>query len=152
MTLFFYIVLENVLILFFYFYWSVVDLECCVNFAVQKSDSDIYILFHYGLSQDIQYSSLCYTVGPCCLSILYIIVCYHICYYSLLSANPKLQIHHSPTFPPPWQPQVCSLCLWVCFSFIDKFICVIFYIKHISGIIWYLSFSFLTDFIYYDNL
>ena len=30
------------------------------------------ILFHYGLSQEIGYSSLCYTVGPCCLSILYI--------------------------------------------------------------------------------
>ena len=28
------------------------------------------ILFHYGLSQDIEYSSLCYTIGPCCLSIL----------------------------------------------------------------------------------
>ena len=26
-----------------------------------------HILFHYGLSQDIDYSSLCYTVGPCCL-------------------------------------------------------------------------------------
>ena len=35
-----------------------------------------YILFHYGLSQDIDYSSLCYTVGPCCLSILYIIACF----------------------------------------------------------------------------
>ena len=34
-----------------------------------------YILFHYGLSQDIDYSSLCYMVGPCYLSILYIIVC-----------------------------------------------------------------------------
>ena len=32
------------------------------------------ILFHYSLSQDIDYSSLCYTVGPC-LSILYILVC-----------------------------------------------------------------------------
>ena len=31
-----------------------------------------HILFHYGLSQDTKYSSLCYTVGPCCLSILYI--------------------------------------------------------------------------------
>ena len=31
-----------------------------------------HILFHYGLSQDMEYSSLCYTVGPCCLSILYI--------------------------------------------------------------------------------
>ena len=32
------------------------------------------ILFHDGLSQDIEYSSLCYTVKHC-LSILYIIVC-----------------------------------------------------------------------------
>ena len=27
------------------------------------------------LSLDIEYSSLCYTVGPCCLAILYIIAC-----------------------------------------------------------------------------
>ena len=39
--------------------------------AVQRSDSVIHIyivfhiLFHYGLSQDIEHSSLCYTVGPC---------------------------------------------------------------------------------------
>ena len=25
-------------------------------------------IFHYGISQDIKYSSLCYTVGPFCLS------------------------------------------------------------------------------------
>ena len=49
--------------------------------AVQHSDSVIHIcilfhiLFHYGLSQDIEYSSLCHRVGPCCLSILYIIIC-----------------------------------------------------------------------------
>ena len=33
-----------------------------------------YILFHYGLSQDIEYGSPRYTVGPCDLSILYVIV------------------------------------------------------------------------------
>ena len=33
------------------------------------------ILFHYSLLQDIEYSSLCYTVGPCCLSILYTVTC-----------------------------------------------------------------------------
>ena len=33
------------------------------------------ILFHYGLLQDIDYTSLCYIVGACCLSILYIVVC-----------------------------------------------------------------------------
>ena len=32
-------------------------------------------LFHYGLSQDAESSSLYYTVGPCCLSFLYIKVC-----------------------------------------------------------------------------
>ena len=34
---------------------------------------EMMILFHYDLSQDIEYSFLCYTVGPYCLSILYII-------------------------------------------------------------------------------
>ena len=29
------------------------------------------IIFHYRLLQDIEYSSLCSTVGPCWLSILY---------------------------------------------------------------------------------
>ena len=53
----------------------------------------IYILFHilflYGLSQDTENSSLCYTVGPCCLSILYC--------NSLHLWIPKLPIHPSPT-------------------------------------------------------
>ena len=53
----------------------------CLISAVQQSDSVMHIyilshiLLHYGLSQDIEHSSLCYTVGPCCLSILYTIVC-----------------------------------------------------------------------------
>jgi len=34
-----------------------------------------HILFHYALSQDIEYISLCYTVEPYCLSILYIVEC-----------------------------------------------------------------------------
>ena len=67
--------------------------------AIKQSDSVIYIilhvLFHYGLSQDTEYpvlfSSLCCTVGPCGLSILYIMVCI---------SNPKLPIHSSPTLTP----------------------------------------------------
>ena len=49
--------------------------------SVQQSDSVTHIsilfqiLFHYRLLQDTEYSSLCYTVGPCCLFILYIVVC-----------------------------------------------------------------------------
>ena len=34
-----------------------------------------HILFSYGLSQDIEYSSLCCIVRLCCLSILCVIVC-----------------------------------------------------------------------------
>ena len=60
--------------------------------AVLQSDSirHIYILFHilfhYDLSQDTEYSSPCYTVGPCCLSVLCISL-------NLLNLS-------SPSFPP----------------------------------------------------
>ena len=33
------------------------------------------ILFHYRLLQDMEYSSLCYILGPCYIPILYIVVC-----------------------------------------------------------------------------
>ena len=36
--------------------------------------SDLFFQFHYGLLQDMEYTSLCSTVGPCCLSVLYILV------------------------------------------------------------------------------
>ena len=50
--------------------------------------------FHFSLLQDTEYSSLCYTVGLCCLPVLYIII----------SASPKLLIYSPPTVPPlsPW--------------------------------------------------
>ena len=38
------------------------------------------ILFHYRFLQDIDFSSPCYIVGACCLSLLYIVVC--ICWAS----------------------------------------------------------------------
>ena len=63
--------------------------------AVQQSDSVIhiyilfYILFHDVLSQDIEYSSLCSTVGTCCLSILCIIVCIIVCICSSQTPNPS---------------------------------------------------------------
>ena len=56
-------------------YWNIADLQCCVNYCYTSkwfSYTYIYILFHYGLSQDIEYSFLCCTIGLCCLSILYI--------------------------------------------------------------------------------
>ena len=50
-----------------------------------------FFLFRYGLLQDIEYNSLCYTVGLC-LSILYIVVC--------ISASRKCLLHpFSTPFP-----------------------------------------------------
>ena len=69
----------------------------------------IYTVFripsHYGLLQDIEYSSLCYTVGPCYLSILLIVVC--ICQ----SQTPNLSI--SPFTL--WLPSVCLLFFFLIF-------------------------------------
>ena len=48
------------------------------------------ILFHYGLSQDIQYSSLCYTLGPCCLSILNATLFLHVPTPNFQSISPCL--------------------------------------------------------------
>ena len=68
--------------------WSIVDLQCCVSFRCTAKwfvyiyiyiyiyiYSFIKIHFHCSLLQDIEYSSLCYTVNPCCLSVLYMVVC-----------------------------------------------------------------------------
>ena len=84
---------EMVFVFSFYLYLIEVELIYSMLVSgVQHSDSVIYththththtyiyffqILFPYRLLQNIEYSSLCYTVGPCWLSILYIVV--HIC-------------------------------------------------------------------------
>ena len=40
----------------------------CIYMCVYIHTHTLFqILFHYSLLQDIEYSSLCYTVGPCCL-------------------------------------------------------------------------------------
>ena len=76
-------------LLLFFFNWSIVDLQCCASLCCTAKwlsythicvwvyiyihiyiciyiHSSFHIPFYYGLSQEIGYSSLCYTVGSCC--------------------------------------------------------------------------------------
>lgn len=52
-----------------------------------------FFLFHDGLSQDIDYRSLCSTVEPCCFSLLYTTV------YSSLFDSLKLTLLQNPFLP-----------------------------------------------------
>lgn len=65
---------------FFFFFWSIIDLQFCVSFrytAKWFSYIHIYILLqillHYRLLQGTEYSSLYYMVNPYCLSM---VACY----------------------------------------------------------------------------
>ena len=71
----------------------------------------VFPFFHYGISEDIAYSSPFYTS----MTLLFI----HSIYNSLHLLIPS-SLSIPPPPPPPWQPQVCPLCLWVCFCFIDR--------------------------------
>ena len=87
--------------------------------GVQQSDSVIHtrasilfqIIFPFSLLQNIEQHSLCYTVGPCWLTVLNI-ACVHV--------NPNPQSCLSPTHP-PGNHKFSSLSLWVCVCFLNKF-------------------------------
>ena len=53
-------------------------------------------------------------------------LCIHPTYSSLPLLIPNsCSCTHSFTPPPPWQPQLCSLSLWVSFCFRDDFYCIL---------------------------
>ena len=85
--------------------------------AVQQNDSVtlfqiLSIMVYHGTLNTVP----CATVGPCCLSILYVIVC--IC----RSQTPSPSLHLSPY--PLANTSLFSIA--VCFSSVDMFICVVF--------------------------
>ena len=50
----------------------------------------LLILLHYGSSQDTAHSPLCYTAGPCSLSLLYVILYGIVCICYPQTPNPSL--------------------------------------------------------------
>ena len=46
-------------------------IQLCVYIYMYVYIYNFQVLFHYSLLQNIEYSSLCYTVGPCWLSVYY---------------------------------------------------------------------------------
>ena len=54
--------------------------------------------------------------------------------------------------PPPWQPQFCSPCPWVCIFSVDRYICAIYHSPYTRDIIWYLSFSFRLTSLIWESL
>ena len=70
--------------LFFFSFTEVMIYNVVLMSAVRQSDSVVraytfffYVLSHDGLSQDTEYSSLCYTIGSFHPSIPYMIECFH---------------------------------------------------------------------------
>ena len=98
-----------------------------------------HILSHYDLSQDIECSSLCYTVGTCCLSILYIIVCSY--WYQSQTPNPSLPQLVYPLATTSLFSVFVNLFLFCRYEQLCRI-----EILHTCDIIWYLSFpSWLTS-------
>ena len=99
------------------------------------------ILFHYDLSQEIGYSSLCYAAGSCCLSILNGIVCL----FQLQTPSPSLFLPVLPfasTKVMSMSVRLFSVLRQVHLCHIVDFTCK-----------WYhVVFFFLTYFTQYDNL
>ena len=82
---------------------------CCTTVGTPHPYA--FFFSHYPSSCSItvvRYRSLCYTAESHCLSTPNAMVCI---------SNPKLPA------PPLQQPQVCSPHPWVCFFYVDRFIC-----------------------------
>ena len=96
--------------------WPILNCRWILYCLSHQGSPLFHIISLYDLSQDIEYSFLYYTGGLCCSHILCMIV--HICY------KPPIIL---PSPSSPGSHKFPLSCLWVCFCFIDKFICVIFY-------------------------
>ena len=94
------------LVFFFFFNWSIVELQCCVNFLLYSKVTQLYIhsfLYSFLLSfiPGCWVYSLCYTVRTCCLDNCYL--------------NTMVTLYSDIKFP---LQAKCSLCIsWCWLSF-----------------------------------
>ena len=112
------------MLLSFFFLLKYSHLQCCTA-AVQLSDPVIYIYTFFLILSSIMVYTKRLDIVPCAVqktSLLIHSKCHSL---HLLTPNSSFISHPLPP-PPPWQPQVCSLYLWVCFCFVDSFICATF--------------------------
>ena len=93
---------------FFLICWSILDLQCCINFCYTAkwfSYTYIHILFHIlfycGVSQHIEYSFLCYMVGSTLLFIHSMCNSLHLLIPN--SQSIPLLPTPAPPYPLPWQ-------------------------------------------------
>ena len=124
--------------------------------GVQQSDSVIHvhifilfkILFLYRLSQNIELSSLCYTVGPCWLSILYIVCVYVLHIYIYIYILFHILFHYGLS----QDIEYSSLCYTVgpCLFSILYIVCV--YVLHVYIYIYIFFFIFYSIMVYHRIL
>ena len=117
------LMLNNVMSFLFslFFHCGIVDLQCCANFCIIAKWLSLADIFFFTFFASMVYPRTLNTV-PCALQEDLLSI--HSLYKQFASANPKLPVHPSPNPAVPWQPKVCALCLWVCFCFVDRFICL----------------------------
>ena len=120
---------------FFFFNWSVVELQCWVSFCcIAKRFSYTHThTYLFSCSFPWWFITECWMWSPVRYS-RNLLVCSKYSRFHLLTPR-------SYSIPPPtlrW-PHIWPLCLWVCFSSVDKFLWVVFWIPHLSDITWYLS-------------
>ena len=110
--------------MYLFLIWSIVDLQCCISFrCIAESVTHIHVSIIFivfcCMGYYIEYSSLYYTVGPCWLSILYILV-------SVCPSQAPTSLSPHPFFSPLVTISLFSVSPSLCF--VSKFLCVLFQI------------------------
>ena len=128
-------VYSKVIHIYVYIYiWIYIHIYVCIHTYIYThtyTHTLFHILFPYRLFLYIEYSSLCYTTEPGCLSTSNIV----------MSAQSILLIYPTSS-PVPFGNYKFIFYVWVYFPSVNKSICIFFFwIPCTSGFTWYSSFS-----------